>query len=87
MFEKTYWQALVTAFLRYVLTGVGVWFLGNNIGTQGQWDQFLAGTASLIVAGAWMLYSKSQISKKIDAARSLPKGATNAEINEEMVKQ
>lgn len=84
MFEKTYWQALVTSLLRYALTGVGVWFLGNNIGTQGQWDQFLAGFASLIVAGAWMLYSKSQIAKKIDAARALPPGATNKQVNEKM---
>lgn len=84
MFEKTYWQALVTSFLRYVLTGVGVWFLGNNIGNQGQWDQFLAGAASLIVSGAWMLYSKSQIAKKIDAARALPPGATNTQVNAKM---
>jgi hypothetical protein len=72
MFEKTYWQALVTSLLRYVLTGVGVWFLGNNIGTEGQWNEFLMGSASLLVSGIWMLYSKSQIAKKIDAARSLP---------------
>lgn len=84
MFEKTYWQALVTSLLRYALTGVGVWFLGNNIGTEGQWNQFLMGSASLIVSGVWMLYSKSQIAKKIDAARALPQGATNAQVNAKM---
>ncbi len=82
MFEKTYFVALLTSLLRHFLTGAGVWFVTNNIGTQGQWEELLAGVAALLVSGGLLLYSKSQISKKIDAARLLPSTATNDQINE-----
>jgi hypothetical protein len=76
----------IESLVRYVLVGVGAFFVHRGIIDQSLWE----GTIPVVVAGAvaafWSLYRKYQIAEAVHTALAMKAGSTPTQLTDELKK-
>lgn len=79
--DKQFFIKLVVSLFRHFLTGVGLWFTSNNIGTNGQWELLLTGLASLLVGSVLIVWSKHEDRIKFLTGLKAKSGTTEKQVD------
>lgn len=84
--DKHFFTKVVVSLFRHLLTGIGLWFTTNNIGTQGQWELLLTGLASLLVGGVLIVWAKWEERIKFLTGLAAKPGTTEKQVDKLIAK-